>query len=409
MGTSAAALRVHIVPHVLLCAALIWVAGCRRESEAPPPPPPAEVSVEPAQATTVRVKYEWVAQTEASRTVEIRARVAGFLTKRPFEEGGPVREGDLLFQIDKRNFEADLEIARAKVAQAEARVVLADVTLKRVETAASMGGTNQQEVDEKRAQKQEADASLRLVKGNLANAELNLSYTTIVSPLAGRIGKSPVYEGAYVDAGANSLLATVIQTDPLYVSFSVSEREILDWQQATAEGRVRMEGDEADIKGSAEEIRAERRRRALAAKVKVSVTLVTGEEYPHIGEMNFIDVQFNPETGTAQVRATLPNPEQRIRPGQFVKAHMLGWERPDTITVAQRAVIQQPTGQYVYVVGEEDKAELKRIVTGQWVGDRWVVESGLSPGERVVVDGIARVRPGNTVRIVPATVVGDAR
>lgn len=379
------------------------LVGCRRESAEPAPSPPAEVTFITLTPEVVPIRYEWVAQTVASRTVEIRARVPGFLTRRPFEEGGSVDEGALLFQIDQRSYLADLEIARARLAQAEARLALADVTLQRVKAAAAQGGTNQQELDEKSAQRKEAEAAVQLAKGTLAKAELDLSYTTILAPMPGRIGTSPVYEGAYVDAGPNSLLATVVASDPIYVAFSISEREILSWQRAVEAGRIRFEGDpEPPANLTSEQLRELRMQRSRDAKVKVEITLIDGATYPHIGELNFIDVVVNPQTGTAFVRADVPNPEERLKPGQFVKAALLGWERPNTLVVPQRAVVQQPTGQFVYVVGEGDKAELRGITTGQWHEDGWIVDSGLAPGDRVIVDGTLRIQPGVPIKPTPA-------
>jgi membrane fusion protein (multidrug efflux system) len=401
----------HLTSLAACLSMALLMSACGKGGDAAPAAeaPPAEVTAVTLEPTVVPVQYGWVAQTDASRTVEIRARVPGFLIKRPFEEGGLVDEGDLLFQIDQRGYEADLEVARARLAQAEAALSLADVTLKRTETAAAQGGTNQQEVDEKRAKKREAEAAVRLAKGNVSKAELDLSYTTMLSPLNGRIGKSPIYEGAYVDSGANSLLATVVQSDPIYVEFSISERELLDWQKAVAAGSVRFEGlSDAATPGMTPEQAAEARRRSVAGiKVKVSVSLVDGTMYPHQGELNFVDITINPTTGTAQARAVVPNPDWALRPGQFVRANLLGWERPNTLVVPQRSVIQQPTGQFVYVVGDGDKAELRGVKTGQWFNELWIIEEGLKPGERVVVDGLLRVQPGAPLK--PTAYVPAAR
>jgi membrane fusion protein (multidrug efflux system) len=371
----------------LAAGCLLASSGCKRQSDAPPPPPPPEVEIITAQAGTVPITYDYVGQTEASKQVEVRARVAGFILRRPFEEGKPIDEGDLLFEIDKRQYEADLMIARARQAEAEARLKLAEVTLNRVKSAMAQGGTTQQELDEKSAQVQEAEAQLNLAKGNVANANLNLSYCTVLSPLRGRVSKSPVYEGQYVDGGPNSLLATVVQSDPIYVDVNISEREVLKWQSDIASGRITLP------KGGEDGMR-------------VALTLIDNTAFPTEGKFNFIDVRVDPLTGTANVRAEFPNPDEKLRPGQFVKARFVGAQRASTITVPQRAIISQPTGQYVMLVGEGDKAELRLVKLSEWTEDDWIVDEGLKAGDRVIVNGLLGVAPNSPVRIkqaAPAT------
>lgn len=400
-------LRTHGAIFSLL---LSFASGCDRAAPAPAALPPVEVSVVAVELGTAPAPYEFVAQTAASRTVEIRARVPGFLWRRPFEEGGEVQEGDLLFQLDQRSYQADVEIAQARLAQAEASTALARVTVQRLEDAAERGGASPQEVDEAKARLQEAEAGIRLARGNLANAELNLEYTTVLSPLQGRVGKSMVYEGAFVDTTDNSFLATVIQTDPIYVEFNISERDVLEWQTDVMSGALTLEGVADPIApGTPEtdEIRLQRLRRTQAARVNVSLEFSDGSEYDHLGTLNFVDVTVDPETGTADVRAQFPNPTGLIKPGQFVEARILGFQRPNTIMIPQGAVIQQPTGQYVYTMdrsGPDDGvgvAELRRVVTGQWVGDQWIVLEGLAPGDLLIVDNLLTLRPGAAVRVRP--------
>lgn len=364
----------------LAAGCLLAASGCGRRREAPPPPPPPEVEIVTAEPQTVPITYDYVGQTEASKQVEVRARVAGFILRRPFEEGKPVDEGDLLFEIDKRQYEADLTIARARQAEAEARLKLAKVTLNRVKTAMSQGGSSDQELDEKSAQVQEAEAQLDLSKGDVANAALNLSYCTVLSPLRGRVGKSPVYEGQYVDGGPNSLLATVVQSDPIYVNVNISEREVLKWQSDIASGRITLP------KGGEDGLR-------------VALTLIDGTAFATEGRFNFIDVRVDPLTGTANVRAEFPNAAEWLRPGQFVKARFAGAMRTNVLTIPQRAVISQPTGQYVMLVGEGDKAELRLVRLSTWTNDDWIVEEGLKPGDRIIVNGLLGVAPNAPVRI----------
>jgi membrane fusion protein, multidrug efflux system len=377
---------------LLALAALVSMttAGCRKQEGQMQAPPPPEVTVVEVTPRTVPVSFAYVGQTEASKEVEIRARVPGFILRRPFQEGGEVDEGDLLFQIDPRQYQADLVIARARQAEAEARLKLAQVTLERVQSAAQQGGTTQQEIDEKAAQYQEAQAQLDLARGNVANAELNLSYCTLVAPMHGRIGRSPVYEGQYVEAGASGLLASVVQTDPIYVNVNISEREVLQWEADLASGRIKLpEGGESGL--------------------RVALQLIDGTPYEHEGVFNFVDIRVDPRTGTALVRTAFPNPKQQLKPGQYVKASFVGAQRTAAITVPQKAVITQPTGQYVMLVGDSNTTELRRVVLEEWTQTDWIVEQGLSGGERVVIEGLMGLGPNREVRpsLAPASASAD--
>lgn len=371
-----------VVTRAVIIAACPLLAACRKIAPAAPPTaPPPEVGVVTVAAARAPVSYDFVAQTEASKTVEVRARVQGFLLRWLFEEGGRVKEGDLLFEIDPRSFEADLEIARARLNQGEAQRFLAETTLQRLEQVAELGAVNPREMDEAQANLLNAKAAVRLAQGELANAELNMSYTKVLSPLNGRIGRAQKEQGSLVDPGSNSLLATVTQDDPIYVYFSIPEREILRWKQDVASGRI--VGPEP-------------------GRVPVAITLSDGTKYPHVGLINFVDVRTDPLTGTAVIRAALPNSDGTLQPGQYVKASILGWERVDAITVPQRAVVQLPMGPMVMVVGQKDTIEPRPVTLGSWFNDTWIIESGLKPGERVVVDGLVLARPGATVRPEPA-------
>lgn len=356
------------------------LGGCRKPAAGAPPAPAPEVSVVTIAPATVPLRYEYVGLTEASQTVEIRSRVQGFLFKRAFEEGGRIKLGDLLFQIDPRSFEADLEIALARVEQRQAVYDRARRDLERYKELTDRGASTQKELDDAATEELEARANLRLAKADASKAELDLSYTSILSPFDGWIGKSTKDVGSLVDAGANSLLATALQTDPIYVGFSISERDVLQWKSDISSGRVRLPGDQ---------------------HIRVALILVDGSRYSQEGKINFVDVKTDASTGSAHIRAELPNPEAILQPGQFVRAELIGAERPDAIVIPQRAVTQTPNGAIVFVVGEGDKAEVRPVKLGPWAGDQWIVEEGLKPGERVIVDGIVNVQPGGPVRPSP--------
>lgn len=371
---------------VAFVSAALALGACREQQAERTAPPPPEVQVTSVAAATVPVQYEFIGQTDSSKTVQVRAKLQGYLLKRTFEEGGRVKEGDPLFMLDARSFQAEVDIATARVAQARASLDLAEVTLKRVKSAFEQGGTNQQEVDTAKAQRDERAAAAELAKANLDAANVNLSYTKIASPVTGRIGKAMKEEGALVDSGQNSLLTEVVQYDPIYVNFTISEREILEWQTDVRSGRITYSKGTIDPNSP-------------GGKIECSISLIDGTPYDQKGTLNFVDVRIDPGTGTGLVRAEFANPQERLKPGQFVKIQILGWERPNTLTVPQQAVLSQPNGQFVLIADAENKVELRPVTTGQWLGSDWVIERGVKPGDRVIVEGVQKIQPGMTVRV----------
>lgn len=363
-------------------ALLMSAGGCgKKEQKAAGPMQAPEVSVEIVTPVTAPGNYEFIAQTEASRVVEIRARVQGFLLKRHFEEGGKVKEGDLLFTIDPRSFEANVQIARAQLAQARAQMALAESNLSRVKEGVEKGGIAQADLDKAQAQRDQAVAEVKLSEATVTNAELELSYTKILSPVSGTIGRAEKQEGALVDSGQNSLLATSQQVDPIYVNFNVSERDVLKWRSDVKSGRIILENEK---------------------HLPTQITLSDGTVFESTGSINFVDVKVDPSTGTAMIRAEFPNKEARLMPGQYVKLKVLGVERPNVLTVPQEAVLNTPNGTFVLVVGADGTAERRPVTLGDWLGSDWVVDFGIKPGEKVIVDNLQKVQPGSPVRIVGA-------
>lgn len=362
---------------ILAAVALARTAAAQPPMDAPPP----EVAVITMAPATVPVSFSFVGVTEASKVVEVRSRIQGFLETRDFEEGAWVEEGTLLFTIDARPFEADQQIAVAQVEQAESRVHLAEQDVKRLRSVTVPGAIAESDLDKQVAEMTNASAMLRLAKAQLAKAELEVGYTKVTAPLTGFIDKAEKEIGSLVDAGQNSLLTRMRQVDPIYVSFSISEREYLAMRTAEASGELVIENGDGPY---------------------VEITLLDGKTYGLQGQLNFESSQVDINTGTVELRGEFKNPEQALKPGQFVKAHIRGWIRPNTLTVPQRAVSQSPQGAYVYVVGAENKAEMRIVTPGQWVGNDWIVESGLKAGEKVVVEGLTMVQPGIVVVPVPA-------
>ncbi len=343
-------------------------------------PPPA-VDLVTVEVKSVPIAYEYVGMTEASKTVEVRARVQGFLETRDFLEGSFVDAGSRLFTIDPRSLKADRQIAQAQVEEAEARFHLAEQEVKRLQSVRQPGAIAQTDLDQKIAAQSTASAALRLAKAQLAKSELELSYTTIEAPLTGFVGKASKEIGSLVDSGQNSLLTTMQQVDPLYVSFRVSENDYLGLHTSLQSGELVPAKD--------------------TPEPYVEIVLLDGRTYEMRGKVSFEDVSLNVQTGTVEMRGTFENPERKLKPGQFVKVHLKGWERPKTMVVPQRTVSQSPTGPYVYVVGADKKAERRSVKLGTWSDKNWIILEGLKEGEQVIQEGLTKVQPGMVVNTDP--------
>jgi len=358
------------------------VAGCAKEELQASGAQPVEVAAVTVEARTIPVSYEFVGQAVASQTVEIRARIQGFLLKRHFEEGGRVKEGQVLYNIDPREFEANLQNYQARLANAEAQADRWEREVGRLKEMLATHGASQKEFDDAQSNFDSYTAEARMQKANIARAELDLSYATIKSPLTGAISRSLKDDGSLVDGGANSMLTTVTQLDPISVYFNISERDLLSIRAEVAGGKLKL---------------------PPRNQMRVVVSQLDGSVYPQEGRIDFADVQIDPQTGTAAVRADVPNPNEKLIPGQFVKVRLEGAERVNAIAVPQRAVQQSPAGAFVYVVAADGKVEQRPIRVGPWDGQNWVVDSGLAAGERVIVDGVQRVQPGMVVQVAAFT------
>ena len=338
--------------------------------------PPPEVDVVVVTPQNLPVEFKYIGITEAFKSVEVRSRVRGFVETRDFDEGARVTVGERLFTIDPRSFQADLDIARAQVEQAEARLHLAEQEVKRLQSVTVPGAIAQSDLDQRVAEQTNAAAALRLSRAQLAKAELELSYTTVESPLDGYIGKALKEIGSFVDESQNSLLAMVWQVDPLYVSFQVSEREYLALRTQSAAGDLLLENAEPPY---------------------VAVTLLNGQTLSGHGTIDFESANVDVNTGSVEMRAVLDNSSEDLKPGQFVTATLHGWLRPNVLAVPQAAVGQSPQGAYVYVVDEQNVAQLRVVEPGPWSDDLWIIEGGLKANDRVVVAGLMHVQPGVTV------------
>jgi membrane fusion protein (multidrug efflux system) len=380
------------VPIVILLVGLVgaWLYWGRADHAPAAQAGPAQLPAAPlpvqaivVQPSNVALRPRFLGQTEASQIVEIRSRVRGFLLQRAFEEGQPVKKNQVLFQIDPKPFEADLEVARAAQVSAQARVERARQEVARYEQLFAQKNATANELDEIRTEARVAEAAVQQETARVTRAQLDLGYTTIRSPIDGATDRAHKDVGSYIDDSANSLLTVVRQVDPIYVRYSVSEQELLRWQRLEESGEVKVPRD--------------------VGQLELEVTLGDGRPYPHHGRINFVDVRVDPTTGTAVIRGSVPNPENTLRPGQFVHASVLGIERLNTIVVPQKAVVQSPSGATVYIVNDKNVVEQRPVTLGDWVQDGWVIENGLQSGERVVVDRLMQIRPGSPVTVAAAS------
>ena len=362
------------------------VAGCLPGQQQPAAPsrPPAPVTVTEVVSRDTPVSVEFVGKTASSRRVEIRSRVEGFLESSDYLEGSLVENGQQMFQMDRKPFQAQLQAAEAELAQQQAKLTNANANLERVRPLAKKNAVAKKELDDALAAYRTAAAAVEAAQAKVVQAELNLGYTTIKSPVTGISSYATQREGAYVGFG-NSLLTYVAQIDPIWVEFSVSENQLL--------------------KARADE-RAGRLRSPSAGEFVVEIVLADGSTFPETGRISFADASLSETTGTFLLRAELPNPKRgdrfdaQLRPGQFVRVRLKGADRPDAILVPQRAVQQGAKGDFVWVIDADGKAEFRPVTVGAWHGDDWFVDEGLKSGDRVVVDGALKLRAGAAVRIV---------
>ena len=363
--------------------ALLGVGPTLAPAQTPPTTrPPTPVSVIEVKPETTPATFEFTGKTASSRQVEINARVEGYLEKIAYAEGSLVKTGQLLFQLDPKPFQAALDSAKAVLNQQEALLTRARQTLARVKPLAKQNAVSQQDLDNATAGVLASEAQVQAAKASVEQAQLNLGYTTIRSPLNGLSSSANYREGALIRAGGSgSQLTTIVQLDPMWVNFGVGENEVL---------KIRAQREAGQLKGPG------------LAKVGVDLILADGSTYPQQGRITFVDPMVNAQTGTYNIRAEVPNPNNQLSPGQFTRVQLKGAVRPNAIMVPQVAVMQGPSGKFVFVVGPDNTAQPKPVQVGDWYGDQWIINSGLEAGDRVVVDGAVRLQPGAPVQIKPA-------
>lgn len=364
----------------VMLAAVLALGGCKKESgagDSAQVPTVAAVKVEPQN---IPLSFEFAARAQGSKETEVRARVGGILLKRNYVEGSQVEEGSVLFQIDPEPFKVTLNQAKAKLAQVNAELKNAETQWQRTEKLYKEKYASEKARDDARANLDSLAASAQLAQAEVDAAQLNLDYTTVKAPISGITSMEVQSEGSLISAtGDSSLLTHITQLDPIYVIFSASENEILSLTNMVDRGLIRNPENQNEIK----------------AKVRFGNDVV----YPLEGEINFMNSNVDQKTGTIKLRAVFPNPEARLRPGQFLRLIMEGLTRIDALVVPQEAVMQASDGAFVYRINEQGVVESVSVQTGLMTKDGgWIIDSGLKPGDVVIVSGVMKIRPGMTVK-----------
>jgi membrane fusion protein, multidrug efflux system len=362
--------------------AFFFFAGCSKKA-AQPAPAPAEVGVISVTPSAITLTRDLPGRTSAFLVAEVRARVSGIVLQRHFTEGGDVKEGQLLYTIDPAPYQAALDSAKANLARAEANASVTRLQADRFKQLIDARAISQQEYDDISASHLAAEADAAAAKAAVQTAEINIGYTRVVAPVSGRIGLSQVTQGAYVQQGTATLLATIQQLDPLYVDVTQSSTEVLRLRRALADGKLQRSGDGA---------------------ARAELLLDDGRVYSESGTLQFSDVTVDPSTSSITLRALFPNPNNELLPGMFVRARLQEGTTPDAILVPQLAVTRNTKGEATaLVVGAENKVELRVLRTDRAVGNQWLVAEGLKAGDQVIVQNLQRIRPGAVVKPVPAT------
>jgi membrane fusion protein (multidrug efflux system) len=347
--------------------------------------PPADVTTLKLEPKTLPATYEYVGQTTGSKEVEVRARVTGILERKLFQEGAPVKAGQVLFVIDPRQMAAQTASLEAEVVRAQAQKAQADRELARLKPLAEKKAVGQKEADDAASSADMAEAALKGAQARLAEVKLNLSYTSVTAPITGLSSRAPKSEGSLVAAN-DTLLTTISQVDPMWIPFSIAENEQLALNRAVAEGRLTLPKDNA---------------------FDVQVRLADGSTLERKGKINFADTRINPATGTFEMRAEVTNSDRLLKPGQFVRVTLHGAVRNNALAVPQVAVLDGPQGKFVYVADKDkdgkDIAAVRPVTLGEWTAqdgtNLWIVESGLKAGDMVIIDGVAKLRPGAPIKL----------
>jgi len=368
-----------ICPLTFLAMALM-LTGCGNQKSGGPPPVP-EVAYVTIEQKQVALTTELPGRTSACLMAEVRPQVSGIIQKRLFTEGAYVRAGQALFQIDPALYQAALENAKASLARSEAQLSTIQLKEKRLKELLADRAVSQQDYDDAAALLRQVQADIQYAKATVQTAGINLKYTTISAPISGRIGKSSVTEGALVTAQQPAALATIQKLDPIYVDVAQSTADITRLRNLLAKGQLDQNGK---------------------SQKKVRLILDDGTEYPQAGMLQFRDISVDPTTGSVILRMVFPNQKNILLPGMFVRAVVQEGTNKQAILVPQQGVSRDPKGNPVTLIVDKDgKVQQKPLTLDRAIGDVWLVSSGLAPGDRVIVEGMLKVKPGMPVKAVP--------
>lgn len=373
----------HFTTIALSSVLLLTLGGCERPKAAGMEKPPEG----PVPVTTTQVKtgdfpavLEATGQTQAFNTVQVYARVNGYLQKRAYVEGAFVSKGQTLFTIDPSDLKNALENAKASYELAIANHTNAKAILNRMKPLVEANAASRQELDTAIANERNTAAAVMGAKASLEQARLNLSYTTITAPISGFVDKSKIDVGTYVAAGANGLLTTIYQNDPMYVNFTFSENQKIARQNAIASGKLTAPKD---------------------GKYEVELTLSDGTVLARKGEINFIAPFIDSTTGNITYRARIDNSDHKLLPGQFVHVKVKGMEWRNALYVPQKTLLTGEKGKFVYAIEANNTVTVKPVVAGEWIGENVLIQSGVAAGDKIAADGLPKLKPG--AEIIPST------
>ena len=368
-------------------AACLLLGACSG-NEAPPEPQPVPVRIVTVASQAVPNVIELPGRVEPVRVAEVRARVTGIVQQRLYEEGTDVRAGQPLFRIDPRELRASYAQTQAALQRAQATAANARAVVERYRPLVEENAISGQEYDAALAASREAQANVAQIRAQLEASSLQLEYTTVRAPIGGRVGRAQVTEGALVSQAEGTLMTRIEQISPVYVSFAQAASEVIRIRRAIAAGEIDL--DEND-------------------RVEVRLTFSDGTEYPVSGFIDFLAYSVDQETGTVELRAEFPNPQNLLLPGEFVRARIFAGQVQNGLTVPQRAVSLTEDGGTVFVVDGKGQAAIRPVKLGAMVDGRWIVESGLKVGDRVIVSNLQKIRPGAPVKVVQPQTGGAAR
>ncbi|MBW7982665.1 efflux RND transporter periplasmic adaptor subunit [Enterobacillus tribolii] len=372
--------HVRFVPVMLFVSGAL-LSGCHDNNEQKEQGSPPLVEVVTLKTEPLPIVTELPGRTSAYRVAQVRPQVDGIILKRNFTEGSDVQAGQSLYQIDPATYQAAYDSARGELLKAQAAAGIANLTVARYKPLLKSSYVSKQDYDSAVSTAEQAAAAVKAAQAQLETTRINLAYTRVNAPISGRSGTSSVTEGALVNATQTKALTTVQQIDPLYVDVTQSSADFLRLKQAVADGGLQRDAKGADV----------------------TLVLDNGQAYPVTGRLEFSDVTVDQSTGSITIRALFPNPQHDLLPGMFVRARISEGLKPDALLVPQEGVTRNPRGDAtVLVVDGDNKVQTRGVTASRAVGDRWLIDSGLKEGERVIVSGQQKVRPGMTVRVQDA-------